>query len=121
MITVTITRSGGVAGLSRSWYVLLDPEGGQDLCSRTRGDDQPGRDRDRDRYIYRVRARGDVLVIPESRWDDGWRGVLARAEPGDPTSDPAADPADLGATSEDADPNAEPGAPVEDRGSTPPA
>ncbi|MCU1569309.1 MAG: hypothetical protein JWR33_50 [Naasia sp.] len=90
MISVTITRSGGVAGLSRSWHLLLEHEEWRRLCSRTPMDEEPPRDRDR--YTYRIRARDEVLVIPESRWDDGWRGLLERARPGEPGEEAVDDP-----------------------------
>ncbi|HEY8590552.1 MAG TPA: hypothetical protein VIL55_13495 [Naasia sp.] len=78
MITVTITRFGGVAGIPRTWLLELEPDEWDALSAR--GGDRPDA-RGRDRFVYRISAEEQVFEIPESRWDDSCRSLLAKAEP----------------------------------------
>lgn len=89
MITVVITRSGGVAGLARSWLVALEPDEWDRLAARRGAREDP---QSRDRVSYRITAEEQVFEIPESRWDDSCRSLLRRADPIPARRDGAAGP-----------------------------
>ena len=73
MIVVTVSRSGGITGMTRRWTVTLDETDWEQLCSRA------GRDpAARDRFVYRVTAEGQPAVeVPESRLDEHLRRLLS--------------------------------------------
>jgi hypothetical protein len=78
MIVITVTRSGGVAGIARSWSVDVDESDWEDLCSRA------GRDPSaRDRFVYRVGDGRQTVEIAESRLDERLRRLLSRASTGE--------------------------------------
>lgn len=75
MITVRVIRSGGVAGTTREWTLLLDEDDWNRLLGEV-PDPEAGRT---DRFVYRVRAMRHEVVIPESRLDGPWRDLVERA------------------------------------------
>lgn len=78
MIAVTVSRSGGVAGMTRRWRVTLSDEEWEDLCTlgRTLADDLGSRDR----FVYRVEGGRRSVVIAESLLDDRLRTLLVRTD-----------------------------------------
>jgi hypothetical protein len=76
MIVVTVSRSGGVAGMTRRWRVTLADEEWEELCTRERSlAEDPG---SRDRFVYRVGDGSRSVVIAESQLDDRLRALLIR-------------------------------------------
>lgn len=75
MITVTVVRSGGFAGLTRTWTLHLDRAEWQQLLAEQPDDSPDGADR----FVYRIRALRREVVIPESRLDGAWRELIERA------------------------------------------
>ena len=76
MIVVTVTRSGGIAGVVRSWSVDVEESDWEELCSRA------GRDpAARDRFVYRVGDGRNEVEIAESRLDERLRRVLKGSPP----------------------------------------
>jgi hypothetical protein len=72
MITVTVTRSGGIAGHTRTWSVEVEESDWEELASRA------GRDpAARDRFIYRVGDGRQTVEIAESRLDERLRRLLS--------------------------------------------
>lgn len=81
---VTVTRSGGFAGLSRVWSVRIDQQPDQeqwrDLIDRLPwGQGAPAAD-EPDRYVYRVRCAHKEAVIPEGQLTGAWRELLDRVQ-----------------------------------------
>ncbi len=72
MRVVTVTRSGGIAGLTRRWTVLIQEEDWDELCTRA-GTDPAGRDR----FVYRIGDGRRTVEIPESRLDERLRRLLS--------------------------------------------
>ncbi|WP_210481692.1 protealysin inhibitor emfourin [Naasia sp. SYSU D00948] len=72
MIVVTVSRSGGIAGITRRWTVSLGEADWEDLLSRA-GTDPAGRDR----FVYRVTDGRRSAVIPDSRLDARLRRLLS--------------------------------------------
>jgi hypothetical protein len=73
VIVVTVSRSGGIAGITRRWTVTIAEEDWEQLCSRA-GDDPAARDR----FVYRVAVEGRPTVeIAESRLDEHLRRLLS--------------------------------------------
>jgi hypothetical protein len=79
MITVTITRTGGFAGISRQWTVQLDAEEWRSLLASGAPSASSGPDHSADRFVYRIRGGRRSLVIPDSRLDGRWRALVERA------------------------------------------
>lgn len=80
---ITVTRTGGFAGLTASWTVVVDdqpdPESWRELvdslawpAGRPRRSPQP------DRYVYRIRCSGRQVTLPEQSLDGAWRELVDR-------------------------------------------
>ena len=81
MIVVTVTRSGGIAGITRTWSIDVQESDWEELCSRA------GRDAAaRDRFVYRVGDGRNEVEIAESRLDERLRRLL-RGRGGDDPGD----------------------------------
>ena len=81
---VTVTRSGGFAGLSRVWTVRIEEQPDEDqwreLLERLpweRGGLAPD---EPDRYVYRVRCARHEAVIPEGKLTGPWRELVDRVK-----------------------------------------
>lgn len=72
MILVSVSRSGGVAGISRRWTVVIREEDWEQLRSRAGVDPSS-----RDRFVYRVADGRSSVEIPDSRLDERLRRLLS--------------------------------------------
>ncbi len=75
MIVVTVTRSGGVAGITRRWTVSIGEEDWEQLRSRA-GTDPAARDR----FVYRIANGPSTVEVPDSRLDERLRRLLSGRE-----------------------------------------
>ncbi|MET1052637.1 MAG: protealysin inhibitor emfourin [Mycetocola sp.] len=87
---VTVTRSGGFAGLSRRWQVLIEREPDEEawlgLLSTLPWDEVPRDAPQPDRYLYRINCEPDdgvspeprEAVIPEQDLTGAWRELVDR-------------------------------------------
>jgi hypothetical protein len=101
---VTVTRSGGFAGLSRRWQVFVEREPDEDswivLLGQLPWDEAPQEPAQPDRYLYRINceprttapagplhkreqsepviAEPREVVIPEQRLTGPWRELVDR-------------------------------------------
>jgi len=82
MITVTITRTGGFAGISRQWTLQLDADEWRSLLASGTPSAISQPDHSADRFVYRIRGGRRSLVIPDSRLDGPWRELVDRARAG---------------------------------------
>ena len=72
MIALTVTRSGGIAGITRSWSIDVEDSDWEELCSRA------GRDpAARDRVVYRVGDGRQTVEIADSRLDGRLRRLIS--------------------------------------------
>ena len=79
---ISVSRTGGLAGLTRTWTVLVDDQPDQDEWmsllsslpwgSRHRELPQP------DRYIYVIRYSRHRITLPEQRLEGPWRELVDR-------------------------------------------
>jgi hypothetical protein len=81
---VTVTRSGGFAGLSVAWTVRIEEQPDEDqwreLLDRLPwGGSGPASD-EPDRYVYRVRFARHEAVIPEKALTGPWRELVDRVK-----------------------------------------
>jgi hypothetical protein len=94
---ITVTRSGGFAGLSRVWSVRIeeqpDEEQWRELIDRLPWDRNTASPDEPDRYIYRVRCARNETVIPERKLSGPWRELVDRVQ-GVGSSQPLHDPDD---------------------------
>ncbi|MCU1546006.1 MAG: hypothetical protein JWP30_1106 [Homoserinimonas sp.] len=84
---VTVTRSGGFAGITRVWSVTVtnpdEEDEWRELVERLPWD-RLNRDRadpaaiEPDRYIYRVRCARNEATIPERHFTGPWKELLER-------------------------------------------
>jgi hypothetical protein len=79
MITVTITRTGGFAGISRQWTLQMDADEWRSLLASGAPSVSSRPDHSADRFVYRIRGGRRSLVIPDSRLDGAWRELVERA------------------------------------------
>ncbi len=94
---VTVTRSGGFAGLSTRWEVSVDEQPDEDswrtLLRGLPWDAQRAQPLQPDRYIYRIRCEPTAAdrresartapaeaVIPEQSLTGGWRELVDRVK-----------------------------------------
>jgi hypothetical protein len=78
MIIVTVSRTGGIAGITRRWTVQLPEDDWEALWERRQelGTDPAARDR----FVYRVADGSRSVVIAESLLDDHLRRLILRHE-----------------------------------------
>jgi hypothetical protein len=79
---VSVTRSGGFAGLRRTWAVTVDEQPDRDAWDellgrlpwgeRVSGAPQP------DRYVYEIRCSGNRATLPEQQLTGVWRELVNR-------------------------------------------
>lgn len=79
---ITVTRSGGFAGLTRVWSVEVSnhPDGEQwkELIDRLPWDQNDPTSEEPDRYSYRVRCDRNEATISERGLTGPWRELLDR-------------------------------------------
>ncbi len=79
MITITITRTGGFAGVSRQWTLQMEATEWRELVSAAGPPPPSVPDGSADRFVYRIRGGRRSLTIPDSRLDGPWRELVDRA------------------------------------------
>ena len=81
---ITVTRSGGFAGLTRVWSVEVaeqpDQDQWRDLIDRLPWDRSKAATAEPDRYVYRVRCARNEAVIPEQKLIGPWRELLDKVQ-----------------------------------------
>ena len=89
---VSVTRSGGMAGLRRTWVVVVDDLPDSDSWRTLLGsipwDARPRSAPQPDRYVYEIRYSHRHVVVPEQQLTGPWRELVDRvrdAEPADAT------------------------------------
>ena len=80
MMKITVVRSGGFAGLTRSWVIIIDQ---RDEAWTGLLDDLPWRQvtpsaPQPDRYVYRIRVSRRQVVLPEQQVSGAWRTLVDR-------------------------------------------
>jgi hypothetical protein len=79
---VTVTRSGGIAGLRRTWAVVTDEQpdsaAWQELIRRLPWDDRPRSAPQPDRYVYEIRCPPRRVTLPEQQLTGPWRELVDR-------------------------------------------
>ncbi|OMH27622.1 hypothetical protein BKD30_02940 [Tersicoccus phoenicis] len=90
---ITITRTGGFAGLRRQWVVTVDEPTAERLV-REMGDGGhdvvlDGGPAERDRFSYVFVAGQHRMTVAESRLDGLWRDLVNRAREGAGPATPA--------------------------------
>ncbi|SFN54974.1 hypothetical protein SAMN05216219_1166 [Mycetocola miduiensis] len=92
---MTVTRSGGFAGIARRWQVFLEKEPDEEswlmLLRKLPWDDPPRSEPQPDRYLYRINCEPyDTItpepreaVIPEQDLTGPWRELVDRVCKGD--------------------------------------
>lgn len=79
---ISVTRSGGFAGLSHTWSVIIDEQPDADewmsLLSTLPWNDRPRQPPAPDRYTYVIRASRRRITLPERAVEGPWRDLVER-------------------------------------------
>jgi len=79
---ITVVRTGGFAGLSRTWVVRVedqdDPGSWAILLGELPWDSRPATAPQPDRYVYRIRVSRRQIVLPEQKLEGPWRELVDR-------------------------------------------
>ena len=93
---ITVTRSGGFAGLTRKWSATVTEEAEtkqwRELLDQLPWDQvtsKPAEPAEPDRFIYRVRCANRQAVVPEQRFTGVWQQLLDRVREADETHQPS--------------------------------
>jgi len=83
-VKISVSRSGGLAGLTRTWNVIVDDQPDREewmslvsslpWSSRPRVLPQP------DRYIYVIRCSRRRITLPEQKVEGPWRELVNRVQ-----------------------------------------
>ena len=85
MITITVSRTGGLAGLSRTWTVTVSDDDSseprwQSLVDACPWDDwnsdNDASSQQRDRYVYLIVANSHRAEVAEQQLTGPWRTLL---------------------------------------------
>jgi hypothetical protein len=81
-VKISVVRSGGFAGLSRQWVVIVDQRDDRDDWLRL-VHDLPWRDRPHvppqpDRFVYRIRVSRRQITLAEQQLSGPWRELVER-------------------------------------------
>ena len=81
---ITVTRSGGFAGLTRKWSVIVSEDAEEArwraLLDELPWDQNVSEPPEPDRFTYRVRCANRQAVIPEQRFTGAWQELLERVQ-----------------------------------------
>ena len=80
---ISVVRSGGFAGISRTWVVRLEDQPDQTawlgLLDELPWDHRPPPDlRGADRFVYRIRVSRRRITLPEQQLAGPWRTLVDR-------------------------------------------
>lgn len=81
---ITVVRSGGFAGLSRTWEVRVEEQQDADswfgLIEELPWNDQRLVPPQPDRYVYRIRVSRRQIVLPEQQLTGPWRALVEKVK-----------------------------------------
>lgn len=84
---VTVTRSGGFAGLTRVWSVQVEAgselDEWQELIDRIPWGDTDPLAGEPDRFVYKVHCNRHRAIIPERRLTGPWRELVDKVQAAD--------------------------------------
>lgn len=84
---ITVVRSGGFAGLSRTWEVRLvsstELDAWNDLLRELPWDERPSTPPQPDRFVYRIRVSRRRITLPEQQLRGPWRELVTRVQNAD--------------------------------------
>ena len=79
---VIVIRTGGMAGLRRTWEVAVDDqpdrESWAELLTRLPWEHRPKVPAQPDRYVYEIRCSRHRVVLPEQQVTGPWRELVDR-------------------------------------------
>lgn len=79
---ITVKRTGGVAGLTRTWQVLIDEQPDREdwltLIDALPWWSRPPASRQTDRFIYVIRVSRRRITLAEQQLEGPWRELVQR-------------------------------------------
>ncbi len=77
---ITVTRSGGIAGMTRTWSATAknreEEQRWHELIERLPWESVGATTPEPDRFVYRVRCAHREAVVPEQRFTGVWQELL---------------------------------------------
>jgi hypothetical protein len=90
-LTITVTRTGGIAGLRREWRVDGDTEQWGPLIDACPWRSVPRDDDSRDRFVYSISVRASrkrhSATLPEAALTGPWKELVDRVQAVPPAGD----------------------------------
>ena len=87
-MNVSVTRSGGMAGLKRTWAVATDEQPDradwEELLGRLPWDERATSAPQPDRYVYEIRWSRRTVILPEQLLTGPWRELVDRVKQSEP-------------------------------------
>jgi len=81
-VRITVVRSGGFAGLTRTWQVRVEEQRDQEswlgLVRELPWDIRPAPSVSRDRFVYLIRVSRRRITLPEQEVRGPWRELVDR-------------------------------------------
>ena len=82
-VTIVVVRSGGFAGLTRTWQVQVDDQPDRErwveLLRELDWDEHPHSPRP-DRFVYRIQVSRRRIILPEPQVTGPWRELVERVQ-----------------------------------------
>jgi len=79
---ITVTRTGGFAGLTSTWSIVVDDQpdsdSWRDLVESLPWHDRPRSAPQPDRYLYRIQCSRRRVTVPEQALEGPWRELVDR-------------------------------------------
>jgi len=79
---ITVTRTGGFAGLTSTWSIVVDEQpdsdSWRDLVESLPWNDRPRSAPQPDRYLYRIQCSRRRVTVPEQALEGPWRELVDR-------------------------------------------
>lgn len=81
---VTVARSGGIAGLTSNWEVIVDDQDDRDswieLIESLPWQSTPRARQQPDSYSYRISCSRHKITLPEQQLTGSWRELVDRVQ-----------------------------------------
>ena len=91
---LVVVRSGGFAGMQRTWSTQVSSEEAQERWLPLLQDPPESADGEADRFTYEISVGPAAVTIPERQIKGRWRELVDRARSGQDTGSAASDDGD---------------------------
>ena len=93
---LVVVRSGGFAGMQRTWSTQVSSEEAQERWLPLLNDPPEAADGEPDRFTYEISVGPAAVTLPERQVKGRWRELVERARAGTPAENSPASETDTG-------------------------